>query len=72
MSLYADPAARERIRHLYRRQVERLPQPVESCFVETPCGRTHLLLAGDPDARPLLAVPGLQTGGGSISSCSGR
>lgn len=64
MSLYRDAAAREHIHCLYWQQVRRLPQSVVPRRIDTPYGSTQLWLAGDPRRPPLLALPGLQTGGG--------
>lgn len=44
---------------LYDRAVtELLDGPVEERRIETAVGETHLLLAGDPDAKPLLVLQG--------------
>ena len=44
---------------LYDRAVaELLDVPVDEAWVETRAGRTHVLLAGDPDAPPVLVLQG--------------
>ena len=44
---------------LYDRAVaDALDGTIEARRVETPVGETHLLLAGDPDAKPLLVLQG--------------
>jgi pimeloyl-ACP methyl ester carboxylesterase len=57
-SIYRSLESQVAIEELYDRQVARLPFPVESRYVETRFGRTHLLLAGPADAPPLMAFHG--------------
>jgi pimeloyl-ACP methyl ester carboxylesterase len=57
-SIYRSPASQAAIEEMYDRQLARLPFPVESRYVETRFGRTHLLLGGPQDAPPLVIFHG--------------
>jgi pimeloyl-ACP methyl ester carboxylesterase len=57
-SIYRSPESQTAIEAMYDRQVAKLPFPVESRYVETRFGRTHLLLAGLKDAPPLVIFHG--------------
>ena len=57
-SIYRSPESQAAIEALYDRQVAKLPFPVESRYVETRYGRTHLLLAGPREAPPLVVFHG--------------
>jgi pimeloyl-ACP methyl ester carboxylesterase len=57
-TIYRSPDGRAAVEELYDRQVAGLPFPVESRYVETRFGRTHLLLAGPEKAPPLVSFHG--------------
>jgi pimeloyl-ACP methyl ester carboxylesterase len=57
-SIYRSPASQAAIEDMYERQAAKLPFPVESRYVDTRFGRTHLLLAGREDAPPLVVFHG--------------
>jgi pimeloyl-ACP methyl ester carboxylesterase len=57
-TIYRSEAAREAIEQLYDRARDRLTFPTESRMVETRFGPTHLLVAGPPDGRPIVALQG--------------
>lgn len=43
----------------YDQQVDQLPVPCESRWVDTSAGGTHLLIAGPPDAPPMVVLHGM-------------
>jgi pimeloyl-ACP methyl ester carboxylesterase len=57
-NIYRSPESQTAIEAMYDRQVAKLPFPVESRYVDTRFGRTHLLLAGPADAPPLVVFHG--------------
>ena len=57
-SIYRSDAARAAIEQLYDRARERLPFPTESRIVGTRFGDTHVLVAGPPDGRSVVALQG--------------
>ena len=57
-SIYRTPEGRAAILAAYARRLAALALPVTSHAVATRFGPTHLLLAGPPDAPPLVGVPG--------------
>ncbi len=59
LRLYKSPEGYATMQQFYDDALAKLPLPVESLYVETPFGRTHMLAAGDPDAPPLLLMQGL-------------
>ncbi len=62
-SPFANKASRDRVHEQYDRLVERLPIDVERRSVTTRYGTTHVLVAGPPEAPPLLTLHGLNFGG---------
>ena len=52
VSVYKSPTARAQLLEYYDRVLRNWPIPYEEQLVETPCGLTHLLLCGNPAARP--------------------
>jgi pimeloyl-ACP methyl ester carboxylesterase len=58
-SLYKSPAGYAAAMAWYDAELARQPVPVESRFVETRFGPTHLIIAGPVDAPPLVLVQGL-------------
>lgn len=57
-SLYKTEAGYEAMQAWYAEATAALPVPVESRYVLTRFGRTHMLTAGDPAAPPLVLVSG--------------
>jgi pimeloyl-ACP methyl ester carboxylesterase len=57
-NLYKSAEGYAQIMQWYESAIVRLPFPVESHFVETRYGQTHMLTCGDPAAPPLLLVQG--------------
>jgi pimeloyl-ACP methyl ester carboxylesterase len=57
-TIYRSPESQAAIEAMYDRQVAKLPFPVESRYVETRFGRTHLLLSGSTEAPPLVVFHG--------------
>jgi pimeloyl-ACP methyl ester carboxylesterase len=57
-SIYRSEAAREAIERLYDQARDRLTFPTESRMVETRFGPTHILVAGPPEGRPIVALQG--------------
>lgn len=57
-SIYRSDAGQQAILDWYDSAVERLGVPVESQYIDTPYGRTHMLLSGPEDAPPLVLVQG--------------
>lgn len=58
MSIYRSDAGRAAIEALYDRQVAQLGFPVESRYIETDLGTTHLLVAGPEGAPPFVTFHG--------------
>lgn len=58
LSLYKSAEGYAAIQAWYDEALRRLDVPYEARFVETRCGRTHLLQMGDPAAPPLVLVQG--------------
>jgi pimeloyl-ACP methyl ester carboxylesterase len=57
-TIYRSPASQAAIEEMYDRQVAKLPFPVESRYVDTRFGRTHLLVGGSKEAQPLVIFHG--------------
>jgi pimeloyl-ACP methyl ester carboxylesterase len=57
-TIYRSPESQTAIEAMYDRQAAQLPFSVESRFVDTRFGQTHLLLAGPQDAPPLVVFHG--------------
>lgn len=57
-TIYKSPEGRAAVLALYDRELARLKLAVDSRFVSTRFGRTHLLVAGPEDALPLVVVHG--------------
>jgi pimeloyl-ACP methyl ester carboxylesterase len=64
VSLYRSQRSRDQLLEYYDRILHNWPIPCEERFVETKCGKTHLLLCGKEGARPLLLFHG--TGNNSL------
>jgi pimeloyl-ACP methyl ester carboxylesterase len=56
---YKNPAGRAAAHRSYDAAMTLWSTPWEEEWVEGSFGRTHLITAGDPDARPLFLLPGL-------------
>lgn len=59
MKLYRSEAGFNAIMSWYEDVLATIGIPVESVFVDTRFGRTHMLAAGPSDAEPLLLIPGV-------------
>jgi hypothetical protein len=59
-SIYRTAKGRAEILTAYEKRLAALALPVESRFVDTRVGRTHVLLAGPCAARPLFARADLE------------
>lgn len=57
-SIYRSEAARAAIERLYDEARDALPFPTESRVVESRFGDTHVLTAGPPDGKPIVALQG--------------
>ena len=57
-SLYKSPKGYNRARRLYEAHLALLQQPYETRFVDTPHGRTHVLLAGPETSIPVVLFHG--------------
>jgi pimeloyl-ACP methyl ester carboxylesterase len=63
-SVYKSQGSRDQLLAYYDMVLRNWPVPYEERFVETPSGRTHLLLSGKEEAAPLLLFHG--TGNNSL------
>ena len=59
MALYKSPEGFGKIMNWYDSVVAKIKVPVESHYVDTRFGETHMLVAGRPNAEPLLLIPGV-------------
>jgi pimeloyl-ACP methyl ester carboxylesterase len=59
LKMYKSAAGHEAIMDWYEDVLSRLDVEVESRFVETRFGHTHMLVAGPTDAKPLILIPGI-------------
>lgn len=59
LKLYRSEEGFNAIMSWYEETLAKIEIPVESVFVETRFGRTHMLAAGPADAPPLLLIPGI-------------
>jgi pimeloyl-ACP methyl ester carboxylesterase len=57
--LYKSEDSYARMRDFYDDSLADLPVPVQSQYVDTRFGSTHMLTAGDPDAPPLVLLQGM-------------
>lgn len=57
-AIFASEASKAKIAHWYRTFREALPLHTEARRIETPYGVTHVLVAGPPDAPPLVCLHG--------------
>jgi pimeloyl-ACP methyl ester carboxylesterase len=64
VSVYRSQRSRDELLEYYDRILRSWPIPCEERFVETTCGKTHLLLCGKEGARPLMLFHG--TGNNSL------
>jgi pimeloyl-ACP methyl ester carboxylesterase len=62
-SVYRSLAGRAEVHAFYDRVLARLPYPVETRYVTTQFGRTHLTLGGNRNGAPLIILPGMSIGG---------
>ncbi len=62
-SIYVSEAGRAACLAFYDKVLNRLPFPVRTLVVPTRYGRTHLSIAGNPAAPPLVVLPGMSIGG---------
>ncbi len=58
VTIYRSPEGERAIHDWYDSALELLDVPFESRYVETPYGRTHMLVLGDESAPPLVLVQG--------------
>lgn len=59
LALYKSAEGYEKIMGWYDNVVAKIKVPVESVYVDTRYGPTHMLAAGRPHAEPLLLIPGV-------------
>ncbi|PTL85319.1 alpha/beta fold hydrolase [Vitiosangium sp. GDMCC 1.1324] len=59
LSIFKSPDGRAAFKDVYDRSLGRWPVALETLFVPTRFGRTHVLASGPRDAPPLLLVPGM-------------
>ena len=59
LRMYKSEAGFNAIMSWYEVTQASIPVPVESVFVDTRFGRTHMLVAGPVDAEPVLLIPGV-------------
>jgi len=59
INLYKSPQGRQKIVDWYDAALARIDADVESVWVNTRFGRTHMLAAGAPDLEPLFFLPGV-------------
>ncbi|MGI9330553.1 MAG: alpha/beta fold hydrolase [Gammaproteobacteria bacterium] len=58
-SLYKTPEGYRAIMNWYDDALEMIHCDYESQFVKTRFGHTHMIVAGDPEAEPLILIPGV-------------
>lgn len=58
-NIYKSAESYKAMMDFYTRCLEDLPVPVESRYVDTPFGRTHMLVAGPEDGEPLIMLQGM-------------
>jgi pimeloyl-ACP methyl ester carboxylesterase len=58
-ALYKSPEGYAAMTRFYDTSLEKLPVPVESVYVDTRWGQTHMLAAGPADAPPLFLLQGM-------------
>lgn len=71
-TIYKTPEGRASVLALYDRELARLKLAVDSRFVDTRFGRTHLLVAGPEDAPPLVVVHGANGSALLMAAAMGR
>ena len=59
LKMYRSESGFNAIMSWYEDTEAKIPVPVESVFVETRFGRTHMLVAGPVDGEPVLLIPGV-------------
>jgi pimeloyl-ACP methyl ester carboxylesterase len=64
VSVYKSPKARQSLLEYYDRVIANWPIPCDECYLDTGCGRTHVLECGNRDASPLVLFHG--TGNNSL------
>ncbi|MEZ5562854.1 MAG: alpha/beta fold hydrolase [Gammaproteobacteria bacterium] len=57
--MYKSEAGFNAIMSWYEETRAKIPVPVQSVYVDTRFGRTHMLVAGPADAEPVLLIPGV-------------
>ncbi|MDX1993989.1 MAG: alpha/beta hydrolase [bacterium] len=60
-SIYTTPDGEAEVMAWYNAALERFPVPMESEYVVTRYGETHLITAGNPDGPPVILLHGLST-----------
>lgn len=58
-SIFKSVAGRTALLHWYDAQLEQFPVPIESTFVTTAIGHTHVLITGPTDAPPVIVLHGM-------------
>lgn len=71
-TIYKSPEGRAAVLALYDRELSRLKLGVDSRFVNTRFGQTHLLVAGPEDAPPLVVVHGANGSALPMAEAFGR
>jgi len=61
-SLYSSPEAKQKIMEIYDEKLHSLPIEQSSKYVETAFGKTHMVLAGNPQNPPLVLLHGANAG----------
>lgn len=59
LRMYKSEAGFNAIMNWYEETEAKIPVPVDSLFVDTRFGRTHMLVAGPADAEAVLLIPGV-------------
>ena len=59
LRLYKTPEGYAKMKEFYDSSLAKIEAPVETMYVDTPYGKTHMLAVGDEQATPLLLIQGL-------------
>ena len=59
---------RDRLNEWYDRFLDKIESPVESTYVATSCGPSHVLIGGPEGAQPLVCLHAMRTGSAFLLS----